>query len=125
VEGEFGTMLVTLSENAAEKLREMIEDRGPEESALRIFVKPGGCTGFSYGMALDADKPGDEVFELNGVKVVVDTESLPLIEGSVVDYMDDLTGQGFKILNPNATSMCGCGSSFRTATQAGQPGSCD
>lgn len=117
--------MITLSLNAAEKLREMLDERNDDENALRLYVKPGGCTGFSYGMALDARKADDEVFEIHGVQVVVDTESLPLIEGSEVDYVDDLTGQGFKILNPNATSMCGCGSSFRTADKAGQPGSCE
>lgn len=117
--------MVTLTENAAEKLRDMIRAQGPDEDALRLFTKEGGCTGFSYGMALDAQKADDHVFALHGVKVVVDSDSLDLIDGSEVDYIDDLTGQGFKINNPNATSMCGCGSSFRTATKAGQPGSCD
>lgn len=117
--------MITLTENAAVKLRDMILEQDPSEDALRLYTKPGGCTGFSYGMALDGEKPGDQVYSINGVKVVVDSESLELIDGSEVDYMDDLTGQGFKINNPNATSMCGCGSSFRTATHAGQPGSCD
>lgn len=117
--------MVTLTQNAADKLREMIEQNGPEEDALRLYTKLGGCTGYSYGMALDATKPEDHVFAIDGVKVVVDPESLELIDGSTVDYIDDLTGQGFKIENPNATSMCGCGSSFRTETKAGQPGSCD
>lgn len=115
--------MVTLTEPAANKLRDMIDEH--EEDALRLFTKEGGCTGYSYGMALDSEKSGDHVFSLNGIKVVVDEESLELIDGSEVDYIDDLTGQGFKINNPNATSMCGCGSSFRTATQAGQPGSCE
>src|SRR5579875_1531915 len=117
--------MVTLTDNAAEKIREMLEDRGSEENALRIYVKLGGCTGFSYGMALDAEKDSDIKYDIKGVKVVVDADSLELISGSEVDYVDDLTGQGFKINNPNATSMCGCGSSFRTETQAGKPGSCD
>ena len=117
--------MLTLTENAADKLREMMETRGSDENALRLYVKPGGCTGFSYGMALDAEKSGDLAFQMHGVKVVVDGESMSLIDGSEVDYLDDLTGQGFKIINPNATSMCGCGSSFRTAKEAGQPGSCD
>jgi len=117
--------MVSLTDSAAEQLRTMMEDRGQEESALRIYVKPGGCTGFSYGMALDSAKSGDLTLDLKGIPVVIDRDSVELIEGSEVDYMDDLTGQGFKINNPNATSMCGCGSSFRTATQAGQPGSCD
>lgn len=116
---------MSLTDSAAEQLRMMIEDRGSDEQALRIYVKPGGCTGFSYGMALDSAKEEDMTFHLKGIQVVIDRESAELIEGSEVDYTDDLTGQGFKINNPNATSMCGCGSSFRTADRAGQPGSCD
>ncbi|CAM3723744.1 HesB/IscA family protein [Alicyclobacillus pomorum] len=117
--------MITVTDSAAEKLREMMAGRGEDESALRIYVKPGGCSGFSYGMALDGPKPSDLQYNINGILVLVDKDSLELIDGSEVDYVDDFTGQGFRILNPNATSTCGCGSSFRTATQAGQPGSCD
>lgn len=117
--------MITLTENAAGKLRNMINENGSDENALRLFTKTGGCTGYSYGMALDVQKPDDKVFSQHGVNVVIDSESLELLDGSEVDYIDDLTGEGFKINNPNATSMCGCGSSFRTATHAGQPGSCD
>lgn len=118
-------MMVTLTESAAEKLREMIDERGEDENALRLYVKPGGCTGFSYGMALDHPGEKDDVYEIRGVSVIVDRESQTLISGSEVDFVDDFEGQGFRISNPNATSTCGCGSSFRTATEAGQPGSCD
>lgn len=117
--------MVTLTDTAAEKLREMLDDAEAAENALRIYTKPGGCSGFSYGMALDAVQPGDQVYEIAGIKVAVETASESLIDGSQVDFVDDLTGQGFKILNPNATTSCGCGASFRTATEAGQPGSCD
>jgi iron-sulfur cluster assembly protein len=120
-----GSDVITVTDSAAEKLREMMAGRGEDESALRIYVKPGGCSGFSYGMALDGPKESDLQYNINGILVLVDKESLALIDGSEVDYVDDFTGQGFRILNPNATSTCGCGSSFRTATQAGQPGSCD
>lgn len=117
--------MVTLTDNAASKLREMIEGRDPDESALRIYIKMGGCTGFSYGMALDGKKDTDNVYDIKGIKVLVDAESLELISGSQVDYVEDFESQGFRIMNPNATSTCGCGSSFRTAAHAGQPGSCD
>jgi iron-sulfur cluster assembly protein len=117
--------VVTLTDSAVGKLQEMVDGRGIEESALRIYVKPGGCSGFSYGMALDAPKASDRTFDIKGIRVVVDPDSVSLIEGSEVDFVDDLTGQGFRIYNPNATTTCGCGSSFRTATDAGQPGSCD
>lgn len=118
--------MVTLTDNAAEKILEMLEERsGSDENALRVFVKPGGCSGFSYGMALDSAKETDQVLDIKGVRVVVDPESTRLVDGAEIDYVDDLTGQGFKIFNPNATTTCGCGSSFRTASDAGQPGSCD
>lgn len=117
--------MVTLTDSAADKLRDMLDGRESVEDTLRIFVKPGGCTGFSYAMALDTAHEGDELFEIKGVRVAVEADSLDLIEGSEVDFVDDITGQGFRIQNPQATSMCGCGSSFRTATNPGQPGSCD
>lgn len=117
--------MVTLTDSAVEKLQEMLDGRGSDENALRIYVKPGGCSGFSYGMALDAANDKDMNYEIKGIHVVVDKDNLDLIDGSEVDFVDDISGQGFRILNPNATSTCGCGSSFRTATNAGQPGSCD
>lgn len=118
-------MMVTLSDSAIEVLKDMLEDRGPDENALRIYVKPGGCSGFSYGMALDGVHENDTVFEVHGLQVVVDNNSMEFVSGSQVDYVDDLSGRGFRISNPNAVSTCGCGSSFRTETNAGQPGSCD
>jgi iron-sulfur cluster assembly protein len=117
--------MVTLTDSAVDKLREMLEGRGSDENALRIFVKPGGCSGFSYGMALDAANDADETYDIQGIHVIVQKDSLELIAGSEVEYLDDISGQGFRIVNPNATTTCGCGSSFRTATNAGQPGSCD
>jgi iron-sulfur cluster assembly protein len=118
--------MVTLTDSAAEKIREMLAERiGTEENSLRIYAKPGGCSGYSYGMALDARHDDDHVFDIKGVQVVIDPMSLRLVEGSEIDYIDDLTGQGFQIHNPNAVSTCGCGSSFRTADDPGQPGSCD
>ncbi|WP_274434965.1 HesB/IscA family protein [Alicyclobacillus sp. ALC3] len=118
-------MVLTLSDSAAEKLREMLADAEEGVSALRIYTKPGGCSGFSYGMALDAVQPGDDVFALKGIQIAVEKASERLIDGAQLDFVDDLTGQGFKINNPNATTTCGCGASFRTAEDAGQPGSCD
>ncbi|QQE80376.1 iron-sulfur cluster assembly accessory protein [Alicyclobacillus sp. SO9] len=117
--------MVTLTDIAAEKLREMLDENATDETGLRIYVKPGGCTGFSYGMALDSVKDADKTYQVNGVEVIVDEDSLQLVQGSEIDYVEDFESQGFRILNPNATSTCGCGSSFRTATAAGQPGSCD
>jgi len=116
--------LVTITEEASEKVKSLLEQK-EDGLALRVMIKTGGCSGFSYGMALDTQRDNDMVFEQHGVKMVIDPESVPYLEGSEVDYVDSLTGAGFKISNPNAVSQCGCGSSFRTATDAGKPGSCD
>ena len=86
-------------------------------SALRVWVQGGGCSGLSYGMAIDDGVPedGDHVLDQDGIKVYVDALSLQYMEGSTVDYVDDPLGGGFKIENPNATGSCGCGSSFKTS----------
>ena len=86
---------------------------------LRIYVQGGGCSGFSYGMVLDEAAEGDQVFEKEGVKVIVDSMSLRYLEGAEVDYKEDLMGGGFAIKNPNATSTCGCGHSFNAGGEGG------
>ena len=115
--------MVTLTESASIKVKSLLTDKGAD-IALRIFIKSGGWSGFSYGMALDRAKGEDTVFTENGVTVVIDPNSAQYLEGAEVDYVDSLMGAGFKISNPNAASSCGCGSSFRTANDAGKPGSC-
>lgn len=117
--------MVTLTDSAAEKLQEMASERVEGESTLRIFTKQGGCTGFSYGLALDTPQPSDQCLTIKGIRVALESASIDLIDGSEIDYVNDFSGEGFRINNPNATSTCGCGSSFRTAMHAGQPGSCD
>ena len=120
---------ILLTEPAAEKLREALEQKGVAEThALRVFVQGGGCGGMQYGMTFD-DNPreDDEVYEQYGLKVYVDPVSLFYVNGARIDYVDSLMGAGFNIENPNATSSCGCGSSFRTAeNHAGEtmPESC-
>ena len=95
-------------------VREIRDAEGRPEAGLRIYVAGGGCSGFKYGMALDTAAPDDEQFDLGGLKVIVDPMSLPYLQGASVDYVeDDLLGQGFKVENPNATSTCGCGQSFK------------
>ncbi|RIV28719.1 iron-sulfur cluster assembly accessory protein [Alicyclobacillaceae bacterium I2511] len=116
--------MVKLTNNAVHKIQELLESASESENALRIFIKPGGCSGFSYGLALDALKSQDHVFKIQGISVVVDSASLDLVKGSEVDYVQNFTGEGFQIWNPNAISTCGCGSSFHTNDQVGQPGSC-
>ena len=108
---------ITLTEIAAQKLGVILEQKGVKNThALRVFVKGGGCGGMQYGMTFDDNvQESDEVYEQYGMRVVVDPTSMFYINGASIDYIDNLMGGGFHIENPNATSSCGCGSSFRTA----------
>jgi len=114
--------MVNLTPAAAEKLSGIMSQKGMADShALRVFVKGGGCGGMQYGMTFDEARDGDEVYEQHGLRVIVDSTSLFYIDGANIDYVDNLMGGGFHIDNPQATSSCGCGSSFRTAqTHDGQ-----
>lgn len=105
---------VNLSDNAVHKLRELIVQNGTlENTYLRMYVAGGGCSGFRYGMALDSKlHEGDKVVEANGIKVVVDPNSVQYLDGSSVDYMESVAGSGFVVNNPNNWSTCGCGQSF-------------
>ena len=107
--------MVTLSERAAQKVRELLEAEGdPSLTSLRVAVEGGGCSGFQYALGFDSGPDGDdETDEMHGVRVVVDRASLPYLTGAGVDYIDGLTGAGFQINNPNVVSACGCGSSFQ------------
>lgn len=110
---------LTLTETAANKAKTLIANSNKENGAIRVFVKSGGCSGYSYGMAIDdQNREGDNIYEDKNVKIVVDPRSLPLIQGSEIDYIDNLMGGGFSVNNPQATSACGCGSSFRTDNKA-------
>jgi len=117
--------IVSLTDAAATKLRELTRDEPNPEIGLRVYVYSGGCSGYRYGMMLE-DQPtsDDNVMSANGVRVYIDPTSVPLISGSEIDYVDTLMGAGFTVNNPNAVSGCGCGSSFRTADDAGQARSC-
>ena len=105
---------VTLTEGASAKVAQLLhEEDGSEELALRVAVKPGGCSGYSYEMFFDAELAEDDIVrEFGEVKVVVDPASAELLSGATLDYSDGLQGAGFHINNPNATRTCGCGSSF-------------
>jgi iron-sulfur cluster assembly accessory protein len=104
---------VTLSDDATSKVAELLAQEGDENLALRVAVKPGGCSGYSYEMFFDTEvMPDDVVREFGSVRVVVDAASAELLTGSTLDYSDGLQGAGFHITNPNATRTCGCGSSF-------------
>jgi iron-sulfur cluster assembly protein/iron-sulfur cluster insertion protein len=105
---------VTLSDTASAKVAELLsQEEGGETLALRVAVKPGGCSGYSYEMFFDSEMMADDVVrEFGAVKVVVDAASAELLTGSTLEYSDGLQGAGFNIVNPNATRTCGCGSSF-------------
>jgi iron-sulfur cluster assembly protein/iron-sulfur cluster insertion protein len=104
---------VTLSDIAATKVAELLAQEEGDALALRVAVKPGGCSGYSYEMFFDSETLADDVVrEFGAVKVVVDAASAELLTGSTLDYSDGLQGAGFHIVNPNASRTCGCGSSF-------------
>jgi iron-sulfur cluster assembly protein len=111
--------MITLTEKGAEKVREFLAAQGSEveTAGLRVGVRGGGCSGFQYALAFDQQREGDEVFEDQGIRLLVDGPSLPYVSGSTIDYVDDLQGAGFKVDNPNVIAACGCGSSFRVAEE--------
>jgi len=117
--------VLSLTDAAAGKLRELTTGETNPNIGLRVYVYSGGCSGFRYGMMLeDAPTAEDRVLEANGMKVYVDGRSIDLLQGSQIDYVDTLMGAGFTVNNPNAVSACGCGSSFRTADDAGSAKAC-
>ena len=105
--------MVTVNPEAAEKIKELFSDN--DGHYLRIFVQGGGCSGFQYGLIVDKEAgPGDQVFESNGIRVLIDPVSISYLKGAEVNYIESPTGGGFTVKNPNAKSTCGCGSSFNT-----------
>jgi iron-sulfur cluster insertion protein len=103
----------SLTERAAKRVAYLIEQEGQDGLMLRVAVSGGGCSGFQYGFSFDDTvNPDDRTFERDGVVTVVDETSLELLNGAQVDFVEDLGGSSFQIKNPNATSSCGCGSSF-------------
>jgi iron-sulfur cluster assembly accessory protein len=115
---------ITLTDAAADALRQLMAEQQKENSYLRVWVAGGGCSGLSYGMALDDNEPeaDDKVFDHAGVRILIDEMSLHYMDGSSVDFVSDTLGGGFKIENPNAVSSCGCGSSFKTEDSEGASG---
>lgn len=115
---EIKTGEITMTAAAADAVRGLLRDRQLEGHALRVFVSGGGCSGYQYGMALESNpRETDLVFEQHGVRLVVDEVSMGYMRGANIDYVNDVMASGFKIDNPNATSSCGCGHSFRTDGQ--------
>lgn len=113
--------MVTVTDKAVEKIKTLLADQDGGESAasgLRVGVRGGGCSGFEYSLAFDEQRDDDQVFEANGVKVLIDSMSLTFVDGSEVDYVESLQGAGFAVNNPNVVAACGCGQSFKVKDDA-------
>ena len=105
--------MITLTDAAASKVKELIEGEGDASLFLRVAVRPGGCSGLSYEMFFDSERADDDIeAEHAGVRVVVDPASAQYLQGASLDFRDGLQGQGFTIDNPNVSRTCGCGQSF-------------
>jgi iron-sulfur cluster assembly protein len=106
---------VSFTEQGATKVREFLDAQGTDvtSAGLRVGVRGGGCSGFQYQLAFDEESDGDVVFDDHGLRILVDAQSLPYVDGSMIDYVDSLQGAGFQVNNPNVVAACGCGSSFR------------
>jgi iron-sulfur cluster insertion protein len=105
--------VITISESAKEKILDILVEESNPNIALRTFVQGGGCSGFSYGFTLEEEKNEDDFeFSVGSFKVLVDAMSMQYMQGATIDYKEELMGSSFTITNPNATSTCGCGSSF-------------
>ncbi|MDQ6811606.1 MAG: iron-sulfur cluster assembly accessory protein [Actinomycetota bacterium] len=111
--------MITITDKGAEKVREFLTSQQADVAmaGLRVGVRGGGCSGFQYQLAFDEQRGEDVVFESHGLKLLVDSESLPFVRGSTIDYEENLQGAGFKVSNPNVVAACGCGSSFRVAEE--------
>ena len=107
--------MINVTVAAASKISELLVEENKPDAGLRVFVQGGGCSGFQYGLMIDegeGDASTDSVIEVNGVKLMVDPISARYLSGAEVDFVDNITGGGLTIKNPNAKSTCGCGSSF-------------
>jgi iron-sulfur cluster assembly accessory protein len=114
--------MVTVTDNAARKIQELMADESEGEvSVLRIAIQGGGCSGFQYALGFDrGPQDGDNEIESNGVRVVIDPFSAPYLTGSEIDFVEALMGAGFAINNPNVQAACGCGSSFQAKEGVGE-----
>jgi iron-sulfur cluster assembly protein len=112
--------MIQVTESAIRQLQVMAAEQEDSAKGLRIFVENGGCAGMQYAMNFAPAKEGDEIVERDGVKVIVDGESVRFLDGSTIDYSDDLAGAGFRIHNPNAVRSCGCGTSFEPTDSAAE-----
>src|SRR5713101_1869486 len=111
--------MIKITDKGAEKVHEFLAGQPADVAmaGLRVGVRGGGCSGFQYQLAFDEQRAGDVVFESHGLRLLVDSESLPFVRGSTIDFEESLQGAGFKVNNPNVVAACGCGSSFRVAEE--------
>lgn len=118
-------MVITITDNASKQIKEMMHDES-EGARLRFGIKGGGCSGLSYslGFEYDVNQELDTVDEINEIPVVFSNQDIPIIEGTKIDFKQNMMGGGFSIDNPNAIVSCGCGSSFRAKDRVGTPGDC-
>jgi len=123
--GGFEMLPVTITDNASHQIKEMMKEE-EENVRLRFGIKGGGCSGLSYslGFEYDINPELDEVDELNEIPLVIFKQDIPILEGTTIDFKQNMMGGGFSIENPNAVVSCGCGSSFRAKDRAGTPGDC-
>lgn len=114
--------IVRITDSAVDKIKELMAAEETSNLFLRLGVKTGGCSGFTYGMGFDNERnEDDQLLDMNGLQVVVDPESAKFLYGLEIDYQEAGMSGGFTMNNPNAVATCGCGTSFRTATNAGKP----
>lgn len=118
-------MVITITDNASKQIKEMMQDESVG-ARLRFGIKGGGCSGLSYslGFEYDVNQELDTVDEINEIPVVFFNQDIPIIEGTKIDFKQNMMGGGFSIDNPNAIVSCGCGSSFRAKDRVGTPGDC-
>jgi len=109
---EIQEQIVTFTKKAIDKVKEFLKEENDPTLGLRIYIASGGCAGFTYGMTFDVPSDDDYVYEVEGVKIIIDKYSAKYLKGSTVDYVETLMAAGFKIDNPNAVYSCSCGSSF-------------
>ncbi|SDK07938.1 HesB/IscA family protein [Sediminibacillus albus] len=119
-------MIVNITDNASLQIKEMMKEEDSENIRLRFGIKGGGCSGLSYSMGFDQEvnQELDKVEESNGIPLVINQQDVPIIEGTTIDFKQNMMGGGFTIDNPNAIVSCGCGSSFKAKEREGTPENC-
>jgi iron-sulfur cluster assembly protein len=111
--------MINVTDSAVRQLQSLLSQRAENSrKGLRVQIAKGGCSGLHYEMTLDEKKDGDAVVERNGMQFFIDCDSVPYLRDATLDFSDGLTGTGFRVVNPNASRTCGCGSSFETTQSA-------